>query len=62
MEVKGDILKNQATDIQHKRKVCPPLWFRDVESNKSNLQQAAVFRQQMPEVHHGHPLAGGHKE
>jgi len=33
-----------------------------MESNKSNLQQAAVLRQQMPEVHHGHPLARGHKE
>ena len=62
MEIKGDIQENQATDIQHKSEVCPPLWFRDAESNKNNLQQAAVLRQQMPEVHNGHPLAGGHKE
>ena len=62
MKIKGDIQKDQATDIQHKREVCPPLWLRDVESNKSNLQQDAVLRQQMPVFHRGHPLARGYKE
>ena len=58
MEIKVDVQKDKATDIEHKRDVCPPLWLRDVESKKSNLQQAAVLRQQMPEVHQG----GTHRE
>ena len=48
------------TDIQYKREVCPPVWLKDMESNQTNLQQAPVLRQQMPEVNHGHPLARGH--
>ena len=63
MEIKGDIQKNQAIkDIQHQCEVCPPVWFRDMESNQRNLQKTAVLCQQMPEVHHRHPLARGHKE
>ena len=62
MEIKGDIQKDQVKDIQHQRGVCPAVWFRDMESNKRNLQITAVLCKQVPEVHHGHPLDGSHKE
>ena len=62
MEIKGDIQKDQSKDIQQQREVCPPVWFRYMESNQRNLQKTAVLCQQMPEVHHGHTLARGHKE
>ena len=63
MEIKGrDIQKDQVKDIQHQREVCPAVWFRDMAGNQRNLQKTAVLCQQMPEVHHGHPLSRGHKE
>ena len=62
MEIKGDIQEDQVKDTQHQREVCPPVWFRNMEGNQRNLQKTAVLCQQTPEVHHGHPLARGHKE
>ena len=44
MEIKGDIQKDHAMDVQHQGKVCPAVWLREMENNKSNLQQAAVIR------------------
>ena len=62
VEIKGDIQKDKVKDIQHQRKVGPPVWLRDMESNQRNSQKTTVLCQQMPEVDHGHPLARGHKE
>ena len=31
-------------------------------ANQRNFEKTAVLCQQIPEVHHGHPLARGHKE
>ena len=62
MGIKDDIQKDQVKDIQHQREVSPAVWFRDMEDNQRNLQKTTVFCQQMPEVHHGHPLARGHKK
>ena len=44
MEINGDIQKDQVIkDIQHQREVCPPVWFRDMESKQRNLQKTAVL-------------------
>ena len=54
---RSKVISRKTTDIQHQREVSPTVWPRNVSNSKSNLQQTAVLRQQMPEIHHVHPMA-----
>ena len=62
MEIKGDVQKDEVKDIQHHVKSVLLYGSETWKGSQRNLQKTAVLCQQMPEVHHGHSLARGHKE